>query len=417
MKLITKTSYYYLLISIFLFITASGIFYFYISGILDEDITEAIELDKNAILKYISVNGTLPPPSPVSEEIITFIPGVNTVTESIRDTMLLGPLKDEYLPYRQITFPVNVKGQPYKAVLQKPLFQKDDLLETFATSLAFFTLFLVLILFLTSRWLSNKFWQPFYQTLGQLRKIEFNTNDAIVFQATSTDEFSQLNEEISKMSARIREQYQNLKEFSENASHEIQTPLAIIRNKLELLMQSAKFTEEEMKWVRDSFESVNRLSKLTQSLLLLSKIENRQYHLTEIVSIKKLIMERLDSFEDIRLIKKLAIKTNYNADAPIRMNVQLADILVSNLINNAFKHSLDEGHINIDLSPKILKIANTGNPLSKETKSLMNRFNKDSSSSESSGLGLSIVQEICHIYNYKIDYTYADGWHTISIQF
>ncbi|MEO5906762.1 MAG: HAMP domain-containing sensor histidine kinase [Saprospiraceae bacterium] len=417
MKLITKTSYYYLAISILLFIAASAIFYFYISQILNEDITEAIAVDKNTVLNYVRTNDALPPISPLSEDIVTYIPIDQPREESLVDTMLLGPLKDEYLPYRQLMFPVNVREQPYTVVLQKPLFQKDDLLETFATSLAFFTLFLVLILFLTSRWLSNRFWQPFYKTLGQLRKIEFHTNKNLILEHTDTDEFRQLNEEIVKMSTRIREQYRNLKEFSENASHEIQTPLAIIRNKLELLMQSGRQSEEELKWVHDAFESASRLSRLTQSLLLLSKIENRQYTQTESVSLHELIREKLTAFDDIRSIRSLNVQLNAESEIVLTMNPHLADILISNILTNAFRHSQEGGEIRIDLKHAILIASNTGLPLTKEAASLFNRFAKDSVSSESSGLGLSIVQQICNVYHFNVKYEYADGWHRIIIHF
>ncbi|MEO6130537.1 MAG: HAMP domain-containing sensor histidine kinase, partial [Saprospiraceae bacterium] len=297
-------------------------------------------------------------------------------------------------------------------------FEKDDLLETLIKSLGIFFIFLLLILYLVSRWLSNKLWKPFYQSLNQLKEIDFRENRLFQLPHTTTAEFAQLNMELLKMTDRIHKQYNNLKEFSENASHEIQTPLGIVRNKLELLLQSGNQSEEEISLIQEAFESITRLSKLTQSLLLLSKIENRQFHENTSVDIRQLVMNKIELFEDIRQMKALTVEINMGDAEKITMNPHLADILLSNIIGNAYKHSSRGGNIHIEMKGKQFISTNTGRPLSVNADQLFHRFVKDAAvPSESPGLGLSIVREICAIYFFPIHYRYADGMHTISILF
>ncbi|MEO6132503.1 MAG: hypothetical protein ABIQ02_11690, partial [Saprospiraceae bacterium] len=163
MKLITRTSLYFFLISLVVLILAGTGFYIYFSFLLDEEINDQIGIDETHIREYAAKHNALPPLSPIAETIITFDTIQRSLPENFVDTILLSPLQDEYLPYRQTRFIISVKGHNYSVALSKPLFEKDDLLETLIKSLGIFFIFLLLILYLVSRWLSNKLWKPFYQ--------------------------------------------------------------------------------------------------------------------------------------------------------------------------------------------------------------------------------------------------------------
>ena len=324
---------------------------------------------------------------------------------------------EELQPYRTLTFSAKAGEKFYSASISRPLVESDDLIESIAYSLSILTGILLLVLFLLNWFLSKKMWKPFYKTLDELKKFDLNKKEIMILPQVKISEFKILNEEIKKMTDKIQKDYKNLKEFTENASHEIQTPLAIIRSKLELMIQSENLPEEQIKSIREIYESVNRLSKLNQSLLLLAKIENRQFHQEQIIDLKNLIEKKINHLEELIDMKGIKIERIFSDSLQINMNTQLADILLSNIIGNAIRHNISDGKIIIELKNNSLIISNTGSSLETSTEKLFERFQKASASSESVGLGLSIVKQICDTYNFKVSYAHTGGMHTVSVSF
>lgn len=417
MKLITKTSLYYIILSLFLFLTGGITFYFSINKILNEEINEQLAIEKEKLVAYIKENNEIPPASPLTDGMVSFAPVNNTVLEEFKDTVLLSPLKDEMLPYRQIIFPARINEQEYSVSLTKPVFEKDDLMDTIIHSLGISALVLLIVLFLANTWLSSRLWKPFYQTLEKLRNYDLNRAEKLQLSTSSTEEFKQLSNEIKRMIEKIQGQYRNLKEFSENASHEIQTPLAIIISKLELMLQSETLLHHDMKLVQDVYGSANRLSKLNQSLLFLAKIENRQFQDELFLSLNELAEAKLNYFDEMIRFKNISIEKNMKNSLQIKMNPQLADVLLSNIIGNAIRHTINGGVIIIDTTGNSLVISNSGSPPTLPSERLFERFIKDSSSSESAGLGLAIVKQICDTYSYNIEYSFSAGLHSFTLHF
>jgi signal transduction histidine kinase len=415
MKLLTKTGYYYLAITFFLFAAAGTVFYMYISHLLDEEINEQLYIRKERTLSFVHQTGTLPVISSIEDYTLTFIPVSERILERMKDTFLLSPLQDEQLPYRQIIFPVYTSGTHYAAIMHQPLIEKDDLLQAILKSLAWLTIILVVILFLTSRWLSYTLWRPFYQTLQQLKQS--GIHDARHFPALSTMEFNALHEELNRLFQRIHTQYKSLKAFTENASHELQTPLAIIRNNLESFLQYEQLTTAEKTSIRETYESINRLSRILQSLLLLSKIENQQFVNVEDLSMKELVNTAIQPFNEIIEFKNISFDLLLTDKGMVHMDPYLADVMISNLLSNAFRHCQAYGAVKVECVDLILTISNTGPPLEMPEESLFDRFSKGSRSTESTGLGLAIVRQICELYGYQLSYTYHSGYHHFVVHF
>ena len=416
MKLLTKTGIYYLIITLILFAAGGTIFYFSLKSIINESITEHIYQVKDQVNHYVQKNKMIPPESPIGIYKAIFSEENLPVKESLRDTLLPDEEDEELEPYRVLSFPVKAGGKNYSASIIRPLVESDDLIESIAYSLSILTGILLGVLFLLNWFLSKTMWKPFYETLEALKKFDLGKKEKMNLDSVNTSEFRMLNEAIEKMTEKIQQDYQNLKEFTENASHEIQTPLAIIRSKLELMIQSENLPDEQIKSIQSIYESVNRLSKLNQSLLLLTKIENRQFHNEQNIDLKKLIETKLEQFEDMIVFKKISVERKLE-NAEIKMNTQLADILLSNIFSNAIRHNISEGKIIIELKNDSLIVSNTGNPLETAPEKLFERFQKSGSSSESVGLGLSIVKQICDTYSFKVNYSYTEGLHIISISF
>ena len=278
-------------------------------------------------------------------------------------------------------------------------------------------LILLVTLFLINRFFLNKLWKPFNTTLQQIKQFNLSGRNNINLEQSKITEFTELNHAVSIMTNRVSQDYDEIKNFTENASHEIQTPLAIIKSKLELLSQSENLKEEQMNTIQSVYEATNRLSKLNQSLILLTKIDNQQFRESEEVNISILINKHLSNYEELIAAKLITIKKNIEDNVKMNMNETLAEILIANLITNAIKHNIDKGIIEITLTNNRLCISNTGIPLECDPSELFERFKKDKVSSESLGLGLSIVKKICERYGYRINYNYSDLLHTTSINF
>ena len=220
------------------------------------------------------------------------------------------------------------------------------------------------------------------------------------------------------MIEKIYHDYSRLKEFSENASHEIQTPLSVIRSKLELLIQSENLNEEQVNFIQRINEAVSKLSRLNSALLTLTKIENRQFDDAVEIQVGTLIRKKLDELGEWIKQKNLEIiMIDANEAATLKINPYLADLLFDNLIMNAIKHNIENGMINITLKNQRLSISNTGAPLHTDPEKLFTRFAKNDPASDSLGLGLAMVQQICASYHFDLHFTSEKSFHTIIISF
>ncbi len=218
---------------------------------------------------------------------------------------------------------------------------------------------------------------------------------------------------------RIHDDYHRLKEFTGNASHELQTPLSIINAKIELLLQEKGLKANQVELIQSISKASTRLSRLNQALLLLAKIENNQFPKYEPVNISLVLRERLMLLDDFFEMKKLTVETRIQNDVIVPMNSYLTDVLVGNLINNAVRHNVHEGWINVELDDKEFRISNSGLMTQKDPSLYFNRFEKSGNRDDSTGLGLAIVKAICDLYRFQIEYLHSgsDNKHAIVISF
>jgi len=208
-----------------------------------------------------------------------------------------------------------------------------------------------------------------------------------------------------------------LKAFTENASHEIQTPLAVILSKLEMLLQSEGLAPEQLKLIQAAYRSARRLSQTNKSMVMLTRIENRQFNQIQQIDVSRLLTELLEQFEDFIDTKKLSIQQFINALPVWQTDPDLAHILLSNLLSNAIKHNVEEGGIQIRLEKHRLEISNSGNAPSLPTQQLFERFRKGNDANGNTGLGLALVKEICGVINIRVDYEYDNNRHRVTLSF
>ncbi len=323
----------------------------------------------------------------------------------------------EMMEYRALKSYYSSKGTNYLITIVKPSLEKDDLIENLAETLTITICFLVLCFFAINWLLSKTLWKPFYKTINQLNNYDIKNHNELNFEKTSTGEFKQLNLAVKKMTDKIHTDFMIQKEFTENASHETQTPLAVIKARLDLLLQSPNLKENEMKQLEIIEQAVTKLSSLNKALLLLAKIENNQFKDVEEVDLEAVLNKTLDIYEDMISAKNITVHKVIKGPVTIKINSLLADILVSNLIQNAVRHNEESGTINIEVMPHMFSVSNTGKPLTFDAEAMFTRFKKNDSSKESLGLGLAIVKSIMDAYKYKFSYAFTDNLHKFKIEF
>jgi signal transduction histidine kinase len=234
---------------------------------------------------------------------------------------------------------------------------------------------------------------------------------------TGTTEFNDLNKAINILISNITASFDHQKQFVENASHEMQTPLAIIRSRIELLTNQPALTENIAARLGDITDANNRLTQLNRTLLLLAKIENNQFPETEDVNVSLMIDAVIEMFRNLYEKKSPAININRDQPIIIKANPSLIEILISNIIKNAIVHNIAEGKIYVSISNNEFLVKNTGSELQGAPVEMFQRFKKGSDKTKTTGLGLALVKQICYLYGYQPSYEYSNGWHIIKIIF
>lgn len=295
--------------------------------------------------------------------------------------------------------------------------ESDDIMDGVVRSLTWLFLLLGGGVLIGSFLISRVLLRPFQQTLHEISR--FNLTDArpLALPRTSTTEFSRLNHFIRQMTDKMRGDYQRVKEFSENASHEIQTPLAVAKGKLELLSQSDDLTAAHLSMIGTAYQAVDDVSKLAKSLMLLTKIENEEFSDFRPIDASEQLRQTVANFDELVVLKELFLSTDIADGIRLNHHPMLFQILINNLITNAIRHNQRGGAIRIRLQATELLVTNMGAPLTADPEQLFERFKKNQQSSESLGLGLSIVKKIGDISGYPVRYQYAAGWHTVRVVF
>ncbi|HKH59397.1 MAG TPA: HAMP domain-containing sensor histidine kinase, partial [Flavitalea sp.] len=235
----------------------------------------------------------------------------------------------------------------------------------------------------------------------------------ISLEKSDIDEFNALNSAWTQMTQKMNQDYESLKAFADNASHEMQTPVAVINSKLDLLIQDQRITEKSMHHVQAMYHAVDKLTKLNQSLLLITKIENNQFREKPRIDISAVLKERLSNLEELIHSRQLTVNVDLK-ESTASMHPVLADILINNMLVNAIRHNNSKGVINIVSGPDSVKITNSGNGAALDQNTIFNRFEK-SNASEGTGLGLAIVKQICDSYQFRIEYSFQKGLHNFTI--
>ena len=412
MKLFTRYNRINLFATVIVFLLSGISFYFLLRYVLIDQVDEDLRIEQHEIENYAAKYHQLPEIIPVRDQHTSYTTidkdGGKKTFSTIR---LYERVRREKEIFRQLIFYIDVNGQWSQVMVSKSLEGTDDMTKSIV-SITLFTIVLILVIsFLINRLVLRKLWKPFYDSLTAMRLFELGKKEQPVFPATSIDEFKLMNDTLTHATAKAGQDYQHLKEFTENAAHELQTPLAIIQSKLDVLIQDEQLTEPQSRAVQAAYESIQRLSRLNQGLLLLTKIENGQYADTSPIDISQKITEKIIQFEEMIASKNIKVTTSLDNTVTINMNPALADILLNNLFSNAIKYNSRGGTIDIIADQGIIEISNSGDKAGLDANRLFRRFSKTGQVNDGIGLGLAIVRQVAEVSGFEAGYVYEDDQH------
>lgn len=382
---------------------------------LDADLQD----EKDEIVALVTKDHAFPEPSNFRGQIVNY----QTIsayqhTKVSTEYMPIRFLKSDPLELhlcRQISFTAQLKGQLY---LVKVIRSQDET-ESLILVLILCSVFIAIALFggilVYNQYLLRDLWSPFRKMIDQL--ADFKIRERKPWQSIDSNiiEYDALNTAIGKMTENAIADYNAQKSFTENVSHEIHTPLAIIRSQLELLLQIDHLKETEATQIANALDGTNQLARITSSLLLLTKIENHQYIVTTRLSLNTIVKSCLAQYQSLLQSRNIDVQTAAHAVAWVEMNQALAEILIGNLIRNAIRHNRNDGFVLITIERNKIVLSNSGNPVKSDTKSLFQRYFRESAAPNSFGLGLAIVKEIAKQYQLTIDYKFDHDIHILTL--
>lgn len=333
------------------------------------------------------------------------------------DSLVYVESEDEHEPVRVYRTAFRMPdGQFYELELMISTLERDDMANAMFWYLAaLFVLFLCCTA-IGTRLILQKIFRPMNQLMDWLQHLHPGAEVPPLENATNIREFRLLGEVACDMANRSHKAYEEQKQFIENASHELQTPLAIARGKLELLAESEGMTEEQLKELDAIYATLGRAVKLNKALLLLSRIENGQYAETEDVCVDELLDELLPDLMEVYEHKQINLE-RVKGEQPfvIRCNASLAHILVTNLVKNALVHSPEGGRLVVETSSASLVVKNSGTaPL--DASQLFKRFaHSVDRKKDSTGLGLAISEAIASGCSLRLMYRWEERMHVFSL--
>jgi signal transduction histidine kinase len=415
MKLFAKYSRINVIATVVIFLIASIAFYFTLRLVFINQIDEDLKIEEKEIETYVREHDQLPESISVNDQLINYQPARGNTNRSFTTRRIIPPGDQDKEKFRQLVFGIKAADRWYQVTVSKSLEETENLTRSILI-IAFTTILVILLVaFIINRVVLKRIWKPFYQSLDAVKEFKLGSSRPLQLSSTNIEEFQLMNTTLEKITNGAQVDYLALKTFSENASHEIQTPLSVIRSKLDLMIQDEHLTEKQSGSLQAAYNSVQRLTKLNQSLLLLARIENNQFHEKKLIHLKKKIEEKIADFHELWSAQELTVQTELE-EVTISMNEELLEVLLNNLLSNATKHNFSGGKINITLNESYLAIANSSSVSELNSKTLYQRFAKASNGNESNGLGLSIIKQICDSSGFTINYEFSKDMHVFIIK-
>ena len=420
MNLLNKAILYYLLFILLAFSLGGIGLYYSIKHVILKQVDETLLSEKEFIESQIRLSDSIPDFTSVFNHKIEVVLYNNPLkySQQLKDSVIYNKSTREFNEYRFLIYSNTISAnKSFVIVTSQPIEDENKLIYNIFYTILFAFAILVFILVVINYSISKRLWNPFYSILKRILLIDVKTTEIFEPESSNIIEFQQLNDVLATMNEKIRLDYIELKEYSDNASHEIQTPLSVIRSKSEQILQLPGITDKIADNLQIINQSVTKISRINHALILISKIQNNQFVTSISIDLNKKIADSLIFFNDLIESKGLKVEFHEDEKVELEFNEDLMDILIANLISNSIKHNIENGWINLRLNKAELIIQNTGLEINIDPVKLFRRFKKYNQSSDSPGLGLSIVKKITELYNIEINYQIYKNIHSLIIKF
>lgn len=398
----------------------AAVFYAYILDEVYDNIDDGLKDKKTLIIQNILRHPELLKINEFGIEDFRVYPSQEDFSDHniLSNAFFYMPFDDEDEPYRVLkTSFYDRDMNPYTLEIRTSTVEKDDLLFNLAIALGVLYVVLLLSMYLVNLLVINKIWKPFKGILTAIRQYEVGNKNKLQPIVTDVIEFNVLHDNIQQMWQRNEVVFEEQKVFIENASHELQTPLAITLNKLELLTDDPSLTEKQLVQLSEVKQSLMRMTHLNKSLLMLTRIENHQYKQAESISFQALTATIIEDLSDLIAFKELEITVKKDSDFQVEMNKDLATVLVSNLLRNAIKYTERGKEIQVRLEENCFQVKNTAKDgIRLDSNKIFQRFHKGQQDATSTGLGLAIVKSIADSYQLQVKYSFGAKMHCFTLK-
>lgn len=406
----------------FLILTVwASFFYFAVMDEVTDEIDDELEEYAETLIKSYKAGESMPNRSSGSNNQYFFREvdqqyALSHPECSIKDEVVyIESMKDDE-PARVLTtiFSIdNVRWAELK--ISTPTIEKEDLRHAILGWVVFLYVALLLTIILVNIWVFVRHTKPLYILLDWIQHFRLGKENKPLNNQTRISEFRQLNEAVMKTSERSSRLFEEQKQFIGNASHEIQTPIAICMNRIEMLLEDDQLPEKSLDELAKIWHTLENMSRTNKSLLLLTKIDNNQFVEEEDCDLNEIMARYLTDFEEVYAYRKIKVCLQKEEAFIVHMNESLAGILAANLLKNAFVHNNDGGAIHITTGSTSLSISNNGHSTALDKDLLFRRFYQGHKKEGSTGLGLAIAYSICKVSHLHLSYNYADGQHTFTL--
>ncbi len=421
MKLITRIALRLSLILLPLLALWAGLFYFTLVDEINDETDDALEDYAEGIIVRMLAGEPLPQPNSGSNNSYTITP-VDAEYVSLRPRLDYYDA-EVYIPEKRETEPARVLvmlfrddgGAYYELRVATPTFEREDLLRTILGWIVLLYMLLLVTIVGVTLWVLHRSMRPLYELLRWLDRYTPGSRMRFVPTETAVTEFRRLHVAAQQAVNRSEEVFERQNQFIGNASHELQTPLAVLGGRMDWLLNHTELTEEQMGEVMQMKQTLNRLVRLNKTLLLLTKIENDQFPDCSEVDLVAMLRDEQALYDEVFATRRLQVRMELPGRFVVRMNESLASVLVTNLLRNAYRHTPEGGSICIRIEGRSLCVENDGDrPL--DTKHLFDRFHRESSAEGSTGLGLALVHAVAERYALEVAYRYESGRHRFTVR-
>ena len=331
---------------------------------------------------------------------------------------------DFYIAEKQETEPARVlttifhdqQGQYYELRVATPTFEKVDLFQSILWWVVALYVVLLLITLGVTMLIFYGNMRPMYAILRWLDDYKPGVKPSPVPITADVKEFARLGRALQGAVDRSEELVERQSQFIGNASHELQTPLAIIGNRVEWLLDEGNLTDEQGAELFKIQSTLTRAVRLNKTLLLLTKIENGKFPDSVQVDVARLVQDSVEMYSEIYASRQMTVQVDIEDEVKVEMNESLAATLVSNLIKNMYVHSAEGAEGRVVVGNNQLVVENDGEQ-TLDSDRIFDRFYQGPKSKGSMGLGLPLVAAVCRTYSLGVKYQFKAGRHCFIVDF